>query len=215
MTGRRRQAGRRTGFTLVELMVALAISGVVVLTAHAVVAFASDSATRLRESKRDALSGASARATVSAWLRLARLADGDPPFTAIRRRSGDRPLDELGFTVGDGGPAHPGPHRIRFWVAPRTGAARGALLAELRRVRGGMLAAPETVLVAPDVAGLTVRYLARSGRRERWVELWDSETTLPVAVELTALHDAVAGMSGSGAPLLGMPLVAPIGWSAP
>ena len=215
MTGRRCRAGRRTGFTLVELMVALAISGVVVLTAHAVVAFASDSATRLRESKRDALSGASARVTVSSWLRSARLADGDPPFTGISRRSGERPLDELSFSVGDAGPTHPGPHRVRFWVGLRTGAARGALLAELRRVHSGMLAAPETVLVAPDVAGLTMRYLARMGRREQWVELWHSETTLPVAVELTALHDAVAGMSGSGAPLLGMPLVAPIGWGAP
>jgi prepilin-type N-terminal cleavage/methylation domain-containing protein len=93
----------RRGFTLVEVIVALAIAGAVVAGAYGVllrVVASRDSVARERER---VLPAVAARQALAAWLAGAAHVDGGGPFRGVDRRDGPLPADELAFAVGDGG----------------------------------------------------------------------------------------------------------------
>ena len=187
-----RAARPRRGFTMVELLVALAVAGLVVLAAYGVVGFATDASRRLRDGRREALSVVNSRATLAGWLRGATVLDGAVPFVAVRRGSSERPLDEVTFAVEDGGPQHPGPHRIRLWVNREPTRARG-LVGELTPVRNGAFAAAETLSVVPgEAVGVRLRYRTRVQQREVWVSEWSSAKLIPDAVWVEVVDAAGA-----------------------
>ncbi len=197
---------------MVELLVALAVAGLVVLAAYGVVGFASDATARVRDDRRDALAGLHARAALHGWLRDAALVDGAGPFLARHIGTSERPLDELSFGVTDAGPGFPGPHRVRLSIGRWGIAPTPGLLAEFAPIRRGAPAEPETLVVAPGaVVGLRLRYLRREGTSERWVDEWDSDRSLPIAIELRVVDRA--GTSARPSPgearppaLLGLPV---------
>jgi len=184
--GLRCAAGRRTsirGFTLVELLVALAVAGGVALAAQQVLATALDARARSRTQRELALSAAARRAALEAWLRAATLSVPGAPFLAMRRDDGGMRTDELTFAVADAGALYPGPHRIRVWVDRNPAISPDdGLVVELLPLPAGSGPA-DTVVLAPAAARLWLRYLDAPGR---WVDAWDAEEAgrLPLAIEL-------------------------------
>ncbi|MFN2567808.1 MAG: prepilin-type N-terminal cleavage/methylation domain-containing protein [Gemmatimonadaceae bacterium] len=209
-----RHAGqrRRAGFTMIELMVALAISGIVAAAAYAAVRFAADASTRLRDARTGALSGATARLTLEGWLRGATFVDGADRFVGLDRRGEGRPMDELTYGVADAGAHHPGPHRVRLWIDRSQSTRAQGLVAELTPIRAGVLAPPETVTLAPGAAGLRMRYRVRLLNKERWVDAWESSKELPRAIELQVIGPAGTAPAVPLSPLWLVPMVVGRGW---
>lgn len=199
---------------MIELMVALAVSGIVAAAAYAAVRFAADASTRLRDARAGALTGAAARLTLEGWLRAVAFVDGADRFVGLDRRGGGRPMDELTYGVTDAGPQHPGPHRIRLRVELARSARAGGLVAELTPIRAGVLTPPETIQLAPGAVGLRMRYLVRQFGKERWLDAWESSKELPRAIELQVL-----GPAGTAPgvellpPLWTVPMVVARGWA--
>jgi prepilin-type N-terminal cleavage/methylation domain-containing protein len=203
---------RDGGFTLLEMMVALVVAGIVVLAAHAAISLASDVAARRTSAAEPVLRGHAARRMLEGWLRSATLEGG--ALVAIDRRDGDQQLDEVAFTTADGGALFPGRARVRLWVNRDSRSLRTGLLAELLASGLGYEALPETVSIAPFARGVALRYRVRLDGRSAWVDAWTSDRQLPEAVELR-----ISGPGGSldprDAPLLYLPLIVPLGRGEP
>jgi len=198
---------------MIELMVALAISGIVAAAAYAAVRFAADASTRLRASREDALAGTTARLTLEGWLRAAELVDGVHRFIGLDNRSQGRPLDQLTFGVRDAGAHHPGPHRVRLWINRDRSTGTTALVAELTLIKAGLLTAPETLTLAPGAVGLRARYRVRLLSQERWVDSWESARELPRAIELEVIGPAGTVRTVQLAPLWTVPMIVARGWT--
>lgn len=205
----------REGFTLIELVVALAITGVVVTGALAAVRLAGDSLRRARTAHVDALAAAAARATLEGWLRAATLHGDSAIFAGFSRTSGGLPRDELTFTIRDGGTLDPGPHRVRLRIDRDPTTPGQGLLAELTPVGNGAAEGAETLELAPGAGGLEIRYYARVEDRPQWLFAWDSADELPIAVEIRLLPPPRDVMRTAARPLLSpawrIPLLVPVG----
>ncbi|HEV2146394.1 MAG TPA: prepilin-type N-terminal cleavage/methylation domain-containing protein [Longimicrobiaceae bacterium] len=199
----------RGGFTLVEVLVALVVAGLVVAGAYGVLGGAVDARDRLRAARQPVLEGAAMRGALDAWLRSAAPVEGAGPFLGVDGRSGRVPRDAVWFGVPDGGALHRGPHRLHLGI-DREGAG---LVVEIAAIRMGQVQQPETLAVAPGITGMSLRYRTRRGGRELWLESWMSEDTVPDAVELRLVPapQAVRGAEGRALPpLLTLPLVVPL-----
>ncbi|HEU4455787.1 MAG TPA: prepilin-type N-terminal cleavage/methylation domain-containing protein [Longimicrobium sp.] len=179
------RAGRAGGFTLVELVVAMAVAGMVVAGAYGVLSAAVDSRARVERERAESLPGPAARAALEGWLRAAANVEGGGTFVGRDFRSGPVELDVVAFAVEDGGALYPGPRRIALWVETDASAPRTGLLAEVSPLRPGEPA--ETLSVAPAAAGLSLRYRTIVQDYERWIDAWAADTLLPEAVELRVL----------------------------
>lgn len=205
-----------SGFTLVELLVALLVSGIVVLAAHAGLTVLTDGWARSHRAAVPVLSGAGARATIEGWIRWATILPGTGPFRGTDAWRAGQSADEVTFDTGDCGALRPGPCRVRLWVEGSRGGERRGLLAELRPVRGDRLLPAETLSVAPGATGLEIRYLVPQPRGTTWRDSWESRDLLPRALALR-VSSVGAVQLGPGAaapstlaPLLELPLVVPI-----
>lgn len=175
-------ARRDAGFTLVEVVVAMVVAGMVVAGAYGVLSAAVDSRSRTERERAESLPGPAARAALEGWLRAAANVEGGGEFVGRDFRSGPVELDVVAFAVEDGGALYPGPRRIRLWVETDDRAPRPGLLAEVSPLRPGEPA--ETLSVAPEAAGLSLRYRTIVQDYERWIDAWAADTLLPEAVEL-------------------------------
>jgi prepilin-type N-terminal cleavage/methylation domain-containing protein len=204
-------ASRRSGFTLVELLVALVVSALVVSVAFRAVTVAADATSRVREDQRGVLRGGTARAQLDLWLRAATTLDGAEPFMGRDGTQRDGPpLDELTFAVADAGELRPGPRRIHLWIGRDSTGARAGLLAELTSLDGRDPIAAETLLVAPAAAGLRLRYRGRFGGNDGWAGDWVSVAQLPQAVQVRLM--SATGATGTAlSPILTLPLTVPLG----
>lgn len=148
---------RNAGFSLVELLVALAIGGMVVVMAHRAFGAATDLTLALdaRRSRHDE------RMEARRWLATV-LGSADPSSPG-----------STGF--------HGTPERLAF-----TTRVRGLLQPLEVVVSHGWLVAltstDTTRLVRTD--GITAAYLLDLGADERWVQEWQSPASAPVAVRL-------------------------------
>ncbi|HVE79173.1 MAG TPA: prepilin-type N-terminal cleavage/methylation domain-containing protein [Gemmatimonadaceae bacterium] len=202
----------RAAFTILELLVALVVTGLVLSVAYGGLHVASDAAVRMRRERASALAGPAARAALDGWLRAATLAGGDESFVGLHGGGGGgERKDELTFTVTDAGTLRPGPHRVRLWIAGDSTVGRG-LLAELWPIHASVSVPAETLRVAPAATGLAIRYLVRTSNREWWTDTWQSDRQLPVAVELRVIGNAAATGDRGLPPILALPLRVPFGW---
>jgi prepilin-type N-terminal cleavage/methylation domain-containing protein len=185
----------RRGFTLIELMVALVLGGLVVLLAHRTFGVASDLGHRVaerREAHDRAMNGRRFLAQAFGSLEVGTV-----------RNAGFRGLqDEVAFTtwlVDETG----APVRKQVTVrldrsaddtgsvaASEAGAAR--LLALVALVEGGNALPRDTLVLAPEVTGLALDYLLDLGADAAWVREWRSPVSAPLAVRLR-----VTGASGA------------------
>jgi prepilin-type N-terminal cleavage/methylation domain-containing protein len=154
---------RRSGFTLIEVLVALSLSGLVVLLAHRVFTAVVDGSGRVREARQALDREANARRWLTdAWGSL-----------AVGQNSG-----------GFGG----GPTQADFGAWLPT-ASRGFVSSRVvLGVHGSRLVAVldgrDSVVLADTVGSAAFDYLLDPGANTRWVGTWLSPVTAPLAARI-------------------------------
>ncbi|HEV8356903.1 MAG TPA: type II secretion system protein [Gemmatimonadales bacterium] len=154
----------RRGFTLIEMMVALAISGTVLAVGGALFGAVQDAGHRLRETR----VAADRRMNRIQWLREA--------FRTLQAGG-----DTLGSFSG-------GPERVDFSARMLTSRGRPELIAVTLGVSGrdfrAILSGRDTLVLAQGVNQLRLDYLLEPGEQARWAREWRSPSTAPLAVRL-------------------------------
>ena len=148
---------RRGGFTLIEVMVAVAITGLVVLAAHRIFTGVADGARAVAVARENLDRHANARR----WLKSTFLSL-EAPFEGR--------TDHVSFTswqLAAGG-----------WFEPRP--------TELRREDSWLLGktATESFQLADGISDIAFDYLLDPGANSRWVREWVSPVSAPLAVRL-------------------------------
>ncbi len=154
------------GFSLLEVLTALALTGLVALLAHRLMAATIDGV-RTLEAARQAQDR---RENGRRWLRAA--------FLSLQP-------DGAGGFVGD-------PDRVQFtaWLQQPEGWFAGASVTLAVRT-GGLWAdhgSGPAVRLAESVVGMECDYLLVPGADARWVRQWHSPLSAPLAVRLRLLH---------------------------
>jgi prepilin-type N-terminal cleavage/methylation domain-containing protein len=189
---------RRSGFTLLELVVAIVVTGVVALLAYATLRAGVDTNERLERSE----AGVSAQAVARALL-----------LDAIRHppEEGGAAMNEALFTLEDRTSATGMPGDLLTFFSQGVGRAPGTAglwLVTLGATEEGvrLRAAPVDPdagaafdVMLPEARGLDARVLARSPE-DAWMESWDLLGRVPAAVRIDLLDV-------SGRPL-GPPVIA-------
>ena len=172
-------SNRAGGFTLVELLVALAVGGVVLLLAHALLVGVVDAAERGRAATLEL----TRRANRSAWLgrtfgSTAISFDRGWGFQGLNRMAAGLEADEIRFHAAvRSGTAH-AVRRVRIVLDDRR-----RLVAELLAA-GSDSTAPDTLVVAESVVGFGAEYLLDYGAGARWISEFVSTATAPLAARL-------------------------------
>lgn len=171
------------GFTLIEVVVGLAVGGIVLLIGFAALATVQDRSDHIAASGDRALEGAASRAAIVEWLSAAGLRSSELSieFVGSDARELGLPADEITFPT-----RAPTPRRV-----PVTGIRLFIDVDPLTRERGlvahftGMLGeAPTPMEIAPQATNLFIRYLPVSDIDVEWQESWTAQGQLPRAVEI-------------------------------
>lgn len=152
------------GFTLVELLVALTLAGLVVLLAHRLFAAATEAARTVH----DARIALDREANARRWLQAAALS-----------------LD-VGQSVGDGFEGRPDHLRFSTWLETADGwfARRRVALGQDGTAFVAVVDQADTIALATDVEVVAFDYLLEPGEDARWVEEWVSAVSAPLAIRL-------------------------------
>ncbi len=181
------------GFTLIEVMLALVLTGVVALLVYGAAGVALDTEARLLEHERTLRSERAWYVVVEDALRNLRANADYPRPTLIVSPGVDalgRPRDRLEFITAGGTP-------------PLTGDADWTVTVEATDVGISLTAAPigvrapaRRVVGPPGVTGLAVRVFG-TVESPQWLNGWSDRRLLPAAIELTYWTD-----SGPATPIL-------------
>lgn len=177
-----RWTGAGPGFTLLELLVVLAITGAVVVGLAGAVHLTADVAARGADAADDAHRREAVRSVVRRWLASAYSGDGvvGAGFDGRDDRSADRDLDVLSFSTLDPGPLDAAAGE-RLRVRLRIAEGDSGLVADYTSAGANER---RTLILLPEARGLEVRYLVAIGDAPRWLTGWSSTVRLPRAVEL-------------------------------
>ena len=174
------------GFTLLELMIAVALAGVVALLVYGAAQAGLDTEGRLAVNRRRLQSARTMRTLLQDALRNARPAvrPGPPAFTLEPRLSAlGEPADRLSFVAAGGLP--PLTSDADWLVTVEPTPAGLSLTAKPLGVR-----APTPVAaLLPGITGLKIRVQA-PGTVSRWTDSWAFLYIMPRAVELTYWTDS-------------------------
>lgn len=177
----------RRGFTLVEVMVALAIGALVVLLAHRTFAVASELRGRVTERREAHDRAMNAR-------RLLAQAFGSLEVSTVRNTGFRGMEDEVAFTTWlrdeIGAP-------VRKQVTLRMDAAADRetdrrLIAVVAPGPGAASSAPDTLVLVPSASALALDYLLDFGADAAWVREWHSPASAPLAVRLRIAREGEA-----------------------
>ena len=178
---------RRSGMTLIELVVALAITGIAIASGYQAYATISDRRAIASE-RADAVARAfSLRAMLTRWLSNARLTveEDDVVFRGVdteRRLGHDEPASaDLVFLTSARSPVSNHGTIIHLFVARDSG---DGLIADLSEWRGQRTT---RLRLDPAVVGLSIEYTSSIGGRAEPTTSWVSSTILPAAVRLRFL----------------------------
>jgi hypothetical protein len=191
--------------TLLELMVGLAVTGLVLAAGYAALASMADHRQRAAQALDESARAASIRRTLAGWLAGARLTpEGTgPEFRGVDGVDGGHDDDELSFLTTAAAAPGGGEPAVRLFVDRDPETAERGLVAELGGWRG---AARERVELAPSARGLDVRYLSGISLEPVWLPSWISSSVLPRAVEMRVDADP-----DSLPPLLRLPILVALG----
>jgi prepilin-type N-terminal cleavage/methylation domain-containing protein len=210
---------RRTrGMTLLEVVVALTITGLAVTAGYAALASVMDQRDRADHALDGALRVANERRTLRTWLAGARLSieAGSPDFNGLDgtydgrtlratlsngRTVGPQADDALRFLTSAATPLAPDGTMIRLYVDRDTLTPVRGLAAELRDWRTNR---GQVVELDSTVSGLDLRYYSIPLGDRGWLPSWVSRTLLPSGIELTLTGDSLP-------PLLALPMLVAVG----
>lgn len=187
---------KRRAFTLMEVMVALVVTGLVVSLAYAAAQVGFDTNDRLERARDGAEAEAIGRALLSNALRhtLSGVRGGEPVFEVSEIRDGSRTGDALRFLSR--GVVEP--HGVTtVWEVSLAGGPDGVRL-EARPIERDDVA--PLVALLPHARAFDVQVRGRDAR-EGWLDTWVSPERSPVAVSITWL-DAGGHVVPGSAPLI-------------
>jgi prepilin-type N-terminal cleavage/methylation domain-containing protein len=194
------------GFTLVEVVVALAVGSIVLLAGFSALALVQDRSAHAADATVAALEGATARSTLHRWIADARLQSQDAGVAFEGNPAGvdGRSSDELLFPTLARTPIPAQVSIVRLFVDDDPATPEQGLVAEFSALLGEE---PLRVQVVPEVTGLRIRYLPDGGDPGvLWTDSWVGQGALPRGVELTLEFPEGARVS----PLLRLPLRIPL-----
>lgn len=172
---------RRSGFTLIEILVAIVLTSVVSLLVYGAALAARDTQARVVHERRSLLTAFGVRTLLEGAIAGSQTTfdSRDTVFRLESRESATGvPRDRLTFVAsGDVPPLSPGAD----WVVTLQPTAEGLELAGLPR---GVRTRPRRLALLPGVTGLAIRVWT-TGERPRWEDQWKFPGALPKAVELT------------------------------
>jgi len=203
-----RRPAHTSGFTLVEVIVGLAVGGVVLLAGFTALATVQDRSVHAQDATMGVLEGATARATLIEWLATAVPTAAGPPgagrirIEGLDAREMGLPSDELTFPTQGSTTLRIPVTVVRLFIDSDPETPERGLVAEL----SGRLGESATVELVPRATGLLIRYLPMGDGAVQWTESWVGQTQLPRAVELTLLEDPSAPLP----PLLRLPVRVPM-----
>jgi prepilin-type N-terminal cleavage/methylation domain-containing protein len=173
-----------SGFTLLELMIAIVLTGVVAMLVYGAAAVAMDTQDRLRERGREIRARQAWRATLQEAFRNTRPAAtfADTAFFLEDGFVGGRPADRVSFVTAG---SMPPLTADSDWVVTLEASPEGLVLSA-RPV--GVIAPPQRVVGVPGVTGLSIRVFDPEPPAG-WRDTWDYPRLVPAAVELTYWTD--------------------------
>lgn len=196
---------KRRGMTAVELLVALAVTGLAAAIGTATLALLSDRRAPLRETSSATERAAAVRRTLVAWIEDAHGARSPysgasaAAFELLDLTSSGRPADQLLFTTTAPTPLGSADALVRLYVDGDERTPERGLVAELSAWPGG----PATrVELDSAVNALDVRCLTDLGGSPRWLPSFLSSQRVPRGVELRLR----AAHAGELDPLLALPI---------
>jgi prepilin-type N-terminal cleavage/methylation domain-containing protein len=172
----------RRGLTLVELLVALTITGMMMTAGYGALSTMVDHRERVM-TVTDAVSSAAAkRRMLIGWLRGARLTiEGDATFEGLHGVDGEQPDDALTFVTNAPTPLGTGETLVRLFIDRDDKTAERGLSVALSDRKGGSV---RRIEIDPHATALEIRYLSALFGSRAWLESWVSTTVLPSAVRL-------------------------------
>jgi len=177
---------RRSGFTLMEVLVSILLTAVVSLLVYGAVQAARDVDSRLGEEHRSLQSALAMRLVLQSVLRGAQpvwLAPDTVLVLENRTSSRGEPADRLRLiTSGEIPPLTPGAD----WLVSLEATPNGL---HLTGAPLGVRTPPHPLATLPGITGLRVR-VRDSESGPEWLEQWSFPAVLPQAVELTYWTDS-------------------------
>lgn len=182
--------GARAGFTLVEVIVGLAVGGIVLVAGFTALATVQDRSLHAREATTHALEGATARALLVEWLATATLTASviQTRFEIVNGRLLGLTWDEITFPTRARTPLRTPVTGVRLYVDTDPMTPETGLVAELV---GSLLMEPTRMEIDPRVTGLLIRYLPVGEGPMEWVGSSGGPEAFPGAVRVAAVEGAV------------------------
>jgi prepilin-type N-terminal cleavage/methylation domain-containing protein len=179
---------RNGGFTLLEVLVGLAVGGVVLLAGFAALAAVHDRTSHALAGTQPTLEASVTRALLTEWLAGAQRVSNQAgvAFTGEHGRDLGTDSDELTFPTRTQTPLGTGITAIRLRVETDASAPLRGLLAELSFRPEDE---PYVIHLAPGVTSLRIRYRPDTDGVVEWTDSWVDRLEPPRAVELT-FHSA-------------------------
>jgi len=185
---------RASGFTLLEVMVAIVLTSLIVLLAYSAAQVSYDAHARLSADLRSLQQASALRELLQDALRSARAPQrpGDSPFTLHEGR--------LSFVTAGGGPPLDPDYDWLLTIEP------GADGLRLSATPVGRAPAAQVTIRAPGVTRWDVRARAPGEGASQWLEEWPKTSGMPRAVAVTLWHGTMP---------LGWPVQVPLAVGAP
>lgn len=194
-------AGRASGFTLVELLVALTVAGIALAAGFAALAAVQDRSAHAHQASLELLEAAATRALLIDWIGGARLqaTELQERFQGLNAAEHGLTSDELLLPTTARTPLDAPITSVRLYIDLDPATPERGLVAELLARAGDE---PVRTVVVPGATGMRLRYLPDVDDAPEWLESWVGFPTLPRAVELVLVGGALDPLP----PLLAMPI---------
>jgi prepilin-type N-terminal cleavage/methylation domain-containing protein len=196
----------RPGFTLIELVVALTITGLVLTSGYAALATIVGRRAGATAAFDESVRAAAARRSLRAWIAGVTLTveEDDVLFRGLDGVHGNASDDELTFRTSTATPLNERGATVRLLIDRSDSTGQTGLVAEISGPGGGLT---RRVELTPHASELNIRYLTSTTPPRVWEASWVSATMLPVAVELVVGASAADSLPA----LLRLPVLVPVG----
>jgi type II secretory pathway component PulJ len=190
--------------TLVELLVALSITGLVMVSGYGALSAMVDHRAHVMAATDAVASASSKRRMLEGWFRGARLSvDGDEKFEGLHGVDQDRPDDALTFVTNAPTPLGIGETIVRVYIDRDDKTPERGLTVALTDRKGST---PRRMEVDPRATALDIRYLSGVFGKRAWLDSWVSTSVLPSAVRITMASEEPDSLPSLLRPAIVVPL---------